>query len=141
MSTETQQQKNVIGVWPSLVYRDGAEAIRFLTEGLGFRLIASYPGKGEGSIAHAELLWPTGGGVMVSSIDRGEESEFDILADNLASNYLVYDDPDSLLPRALAAGAKIVRPMRDEDYGSRGFTVSDHEGNFWSIGTYAGETP
>ncbi|WP_328994991.1 VOC family protein [Kribbella sp. NBC_01245] len=141
MSTETQQKKNVIGVWPTLVYHDGAAAIRFLTEGLGFRLIASFPGKAEGSIAHSELLWPTGGGVMVSSIDRGVESDFNVLADNLASIYLVHDDPDSLLQRALAAGAKVVRPMRDEDYGSRGFTVSDHEGNFWSVGTYAGETP
>jgi uncharacterized glyoxalase superfamily protein PhnB len=30
--------------------------------------------------------------------------------------------------------------MREEDYGSRGFTVADPEGNFWSIGTYRGET-
>ncbi|MFC0629264.1 VOC family protein [Kribbella deserti] len=141
MSTETKQQKNVIGVWPTLVYRDGAAAIRFLTEGLGFRLIASYPGESEGSIAHAELHWPTGGGVMVSSLDRGADSEFDVLADHPASNYLVYDDPDGLLSRAQAAGAKLVRGLRDEDYGSRGFTVSDHEGNFWSVGTYAGEKP
>jgi uncharacterized glyoxalase superfamily protein PhnB len=29
--------------------------------------------------------------------------------------------------------------LKDEDYGSRGFTVSDPEGNLWSFGTYAGE--
>jgi uncharacterized glyoxalase superfamily protein PhnB len=40
--------------------------------------------------------------------------------------------------RATAAGAQVVRPMRDEDYGSRGFTVLDPEGNLWSFGTYRG---
>jgi uncharacterized glyoxalase superfamily protein PhnB len=32
-----------------------------------------------------------------------------------------------------------VRGLRDEDYGSRGFTVRDLEGNLWSFGTYRGE--
>jgi uncharacterized glyoxalase superfamily protein PhnB len=29
--------------------------------------------------------------------------------------------------------------LRDEDYGSRGFTVRDPEGILWSFGTYPGE--
>jgi uncharacterized glyoxalase superfamily protein PhnB len=44
-----------------------------------------------------------------------------------------------LFPRVLAAGATVVREMRDEDYGSRGFSVADPEGNVWSVGTYRGE--
>jgi uncharacterized glyoxalase superfamily protein PhnB len=39
----------------------------------------------------------------------------------------------------MAAGATVVREMREEDYGSRGFSVADPEGNVWSIGTYRGE--
>ncbi|HEU4946050.1 MAG TPA: VOC family protein [Kribbella sp.] len=136
--TETKKD-TIIGVWPALVYHDGQAALKFLTEGLGFTLVASYPGASEGSIAHAELSWPTGGGVMVSSSNRGSENEFDKLADQTASVYLVHDDPDPLLARATAAGATVVRGLRDEDYGSRGFTVADPEGNFWSIGTYRGE--
>lgn len=130
----------VIGVWPTLVYRDGQAALKFLTEGLGLTLVTSYPGQAEGSIAHAELSWPAGGGVMVSSRDRNaEENEFDRLAEQLSSVYLVHDDPGPLLARAVAAGATVVREMREEDYGSRGFTVADPEGNFWSVGTYRGE--
>jgi uncharacterized glyoxalase superfamily protein PhnB len=56
-----------------------------------------------------------------------------------AVTYLVCDDPDALLERATAAGAEVARPMAEEDYGSRGFTVRDPEGNLWSLGTYAGE--
>jgi uncharacterized glyoxalase superfamily protein PhnB len=29
--------------------------------------------------------------------------------------------------------------MSETDYGSRGFSVKDAEGNRWSFGTYAGE--
>lgn len=136
----TTENKTVIGVWPTLIYRDGQAALKFLTEGLGFTLVASYPGVAEGSIAHAELAWPAGGGVMVSSLDRNEEpNEFDQFADQAQAVYLVHDDPDALYPTVVGAGAKVLREMRDEDYGSRGFAVTDFEGNVWSIGTYAGE--
>jgi uncharacterized glyoxalase superfamily protein PhnB len=50
----------------------------------------------------------------------------------------VCDDPDGLFSRATAAGAEVVRGLVDEDYGSRGFTVRDPEGNPWSFGTYSG---
>ncbi len=43
-----------------------------------------------------------------------------------------------MLSCTVAAGATIVRGLRDEDYGSRGFTCRDPEGVFWSFGTYAG---
>jgi uncharacterized glyoxalase superfamily protein PhnB len=137
----TTENKIVVGVWPTLVYRDGQAALTFLTEGLGFTQICLYAGETEGSIAHSELAWPAGGGVMVSSAGRSDEpDDFSWLADHPQSVYLVVDgDPDALLARAIAAGAVVVRGLRDEDYGSRGFTVKDHEGNLWSVGTYRGE--
>ena len=50
--------------------------------------------------------------------------------------YVVVEDPDAHHERAVAAGAQIVRAMRDEEYGSRGYTARDPEGNVWSFGTY-----
>jgi len=50
----------------------------------------------------------------------------------------VTDDPDGAFERATAAGAELVRPLRDEDYGSRGFSIRDPEGNILSFGTYRG---
>ena len=52
--------------------------------------------------------------------------------------YVVTDEPDALFARSTAAGAEVVQGLRDEDYGSRGFTVRDPEGNTWSFGTYRG---
>jgi uncharacterized glyoxalase superfamily protein PhnB len=53
--------------------------------------------------------------------------------------YVVTDDPDGLFARAVAAGAEVLRPLEDTDYGSREFAVRDPEGNLWSFGTYRGE--
>ena len=50
--------------------------------------------------------------------------------------YLVTDDPDGVFDRAVAAGATVLRPMREEDYGGRGGSVEDPEGNHWSFGSY-----
>jgi uncharacterized glyoxalase superfamily protein PhnB len=130
-----------IGVWPALIYKDGQAGLKFLTEGLGFTVVASYAGAAPGSIAHAELAWPTGGGVMLGSTDAKEEpDEFTAFADRTQSVYLVHDDPDRVFATATAAGATVVRGVREEDYGSRGFTVADSEGNLWSVGTYGGES-
>ena len=132
---------NTTGVWPTLIYADGQAALKFLTDGLGFTLVASYAGVAPGSVAHAELAWPTGGGVMLSSTDAKDgPDEFSVFADRTQAVYLVHADPDRVLATATAAGASVVRPMREEDYGSRGFTVADPEGNLWSVGTYGGES-
>ena len=37
-----------------------------------------------------------------------------------------------------AVRANVTVELRDEDYGSHGFTCRDPEGVFWSFGTYAG---
>jgi uncharacterized glyoxalase superfamily protein PhnB len=52
---------------------------------------------------------------------------------------VVTDEPDALHDRAVAAGAEVVAPLHDTDYGSRDFAVRDPEGNLWSFGTYRGE--
>lgn len=64
------------------------------------------------------------------------------LPPGIGSVYIVVDDADAadaLHERAVAAGATITQGLRDEDYGSRGFTCRDPEGVYWSFGTYAGE--
>ena len=123
-------------LWPGLRYRDAPAAIRFLVEAFGFEEVAAYPGEEPGTIAHAELRWPGGGGVMLGSHRDG--SAISELPPGTGSVYIVVSDPDALFARAEAAGATIARSLRDEDYGSRGFTARDPEGVYWSFGTYAG---
>jgi len=126
-------------VWPILSYRDARAAITFLADAFGFEERAAYARDDDPSIIeHAEMRWPLGGGVMFGSTGK-DDSPFGQRTPGNDSVYVVCDDPDGLFERATAAGAEVVRGLVDEDYGSRGFTVRDPEGNLWSFGTYAGE--
>lgn len=125
-------------IWPVLSYRDAPAAIAFLTAAFGFEPRAVYAREDDPAvIEHAELGWPQGGGVMLGTTDK-DNSEFGRRSPGNDSVYVVCDDPDGLFARVVPAGAEVVRPLRDEDYGSRGFTVRDPEGNLWSFGTYRG---
>ena len=50
--------------------------------------------------------------------------------------HLIVEDVDAHPKRARAAGAEIIRDPRDEDYGGRGYSARDPEGNVWSFGSY-----
>jgi uncharacterized glyoxalase superfamily protein PhnB len=126
-------------VWPTLRARDARGLIRFLVDAFGFEEVVTYGDQPDGSgdvVVHAELGWPLGGGVMLGSArDDGPWA----LTPGTAGCYVVTDDPDALHGRAVAAGAEVVQPLHDTDYGSRDFTARDPEGNLWSFGTYRGE--
>lgn len=83
-------------------------------------------------VVHAEWVWPDGAGIMGGSYREGSG----VTPPGNASAYLVTDDPDELVERAVAAGGTLERPVVDQDYGGRGGTVLDPEGNRWSIGSY-----
>ena len=52
------------------------------------------------------------------------------------SCYVIVADADAHYKRAVAAGAKVVREIKDEDYGGRGYSCCDPEGHLWNFGTY-----
>jgi uncharacterized glyoxalase superfamily protein PhnB len=123
-------------VWPILTCTNARGVIGFL-EQLGFERRLVVPEEGD-RVDHAQLSWPEGGGVMVSSAAR-DDSEFAARPVGAASIYVVTDEPRDVLKRAEAVGARMVRELREEDYGSLGFSIADPEGNLWSFGTYRGE--
>ena len=120
-------------VWPTLRASDARGLIRFLADAFGFVEVVVY---GEGDrVDHAQLAWPSGGGIMLGSARADDWA----LEPGSFGCYVVTDEPDKLFARATAAGAKVLRGLHDTDYGSRDFAVLDPEGNRWSFGTYRGE--
>ena len=126
-------------IWPVLSYRDARGAVDFLSKAFGFVEAAVYARDDDPSvIEHAEMRWPLGGGVMFGTAGK-DDGPFGSRIPGNDSVYVVCDNPDALFERATGAGAEVVRGLADEEYGSRGFTVRDTEGNLWSFGTYRGE--
>ncbi len=122
-------------IWTGLTYDDPIAARAWLS-GLGFEVGVLVAGADGRTVHHSEMLWPEGGRVTVSG--RGRPDETFSVGRGAASVYVVVDDPDAVLARAHRLGAQVVRPMEDTEYGSRGFSIADVEGNRWSFGTYAG---
>lgn len=123
--------------YPSLRYHDAAAAIEWLEEAFGFSLVDAHRGD-DGRVAHAEVGYGDGIVMLGSESDDGDGQTSGQRAGK-GWVYVVTDEPDALFERATAAGAEVVRPLADQDYGSRDFAVRDPEGNLWSFGTYGPE--
>jgi uncharacterized glyoxalase superfamily protein PhnB len=119
-------------IYPVLIYEDARAAIEFLEKGFGFEPRAVHDGE-NGAVAHAEL--ELGAEVIMLSSSSEGDDRFNQAVGNY-SLYVAVDDPDAHHARAKDAGAEIVLGLKDEDYGSRGYTARDPEGNLWSFGTY-----
>jgi uncharacterized glyoxalase superfamily protein PhnB len=134
--------KNTLNVISGLRYHDAPAAIEFLCRAFGFERHLVVPGEEEGTIAHAQLRFGNGmvmlgtAGRHGGSFDELMTTPREIGGRNTQSVYVVVDDPDAHHERALAAGAKVVMPLEDKDYGGRGYSARDLEGHVWSFGDY-----
>jgi uncharacterized glyoxalase superfamily protein PhnB len=121
-------------------FHDAPRAIEWLCDAFGFEKHLVVRGEDEGTIAHAQL---TLGDAMIM-LSSHRDDEFGKLqvampsrsAVTTQSAYVIVDDCDQHHARAVAAGAEVVMPPEDQDYGGRLYTCRDLEGHVWSFGTY-----
>ena len=124
---------------PSLRYRNAPAVIEWLCRVFGLQKNLVVPDD-SGGVAHAQLS--SGDGMMMlGSVRDNEWGRFIKQADEIGgaatqSLYLVAPDADVIYERAKNAGAEILIPVRDEEYGERSFSCRDLEGHLWTIGTY-----
>ncbi|WP_083787405.1 VOC family protein [Stackebrandtia nassauensis] len=117
-------------VYPVLKYNDASAAIDWLVKAFGLTEQAVHEDE-TGKVVHAELRYG-GGVIMLGQTDKA-------LAEPAEDDYAIYvavTDTDAHHDRAVAAGARIVRPLTEQDYGSRDYVARDLEGKVWSFGTY-----
>jgi uncharacterized glyoxalase superfamily protein PhnB len=115
-------------VYPVLRYQDVDKAIAFVEEAFGITEFVAYRDDA-GQIQHAEVRWNDDLVMMGPARDGGPES-------GVTWVYLAADEIDSIHDRAVAAGAEILLPPTDQDYGSRDFMARDPEGHVWCFGTF-----
>ena len=124
---------------PSLRYRNAPAAIEWLGRVFGLKKNLVVPDD-SGGIAHAQLSFGDGM-TMLGSVRDNEWGRFIRQPDEIGgaatqSVYLVVPDADVIYERAKNAGAEILIPVRNEEYGGRSFSCRDFEGHLWTIGTY-----
>ena len=126
-------------VIPTMRYEDARAAIDWLCEAFGFEQHLVVPGE-NGTITHAQLVFGNGM-VMLGSTRDNEFGQLQKPPRALGgvgtqSPYIIVEDADKHYARAVAAGAEVVVPIKDEDYGGRGYSCRDFEGHVWNFGTY-----
>ena len=137
----SEPKNTVVNVIPSLRYADAAKAIDWLCNAFAFERHLVVPGE-DGIIAHAQLRF--GNGMLMLGSGGGHEGPFDRIVrppktreePRPSSLYVIVQDADTHCDTARAAGAEIIMEPEDADYGGRGYTCLDLEGNAWTFGTY-----
>lgn len=133
----TQSVATSTALFPVLRYRDADAAIEWLEGTIGCSLREIHKDE-DGNVVHAELDFQ-GAVIMLSSAGVGREP-FRSMPTGNGFVYAAIPDLDALHDQAVAAGAEVVLPLTDTDYGSRDFALRDPEHNLWSFGTYLPDT-
>jgi PhnB protein len=121
-------------VTPYLYIKGAANALEFYKKAFGatemFRM--DWGGK----LGHAEIQIGNSRIMMADEFPemgvRGPQS----LGGTAVGLCLYVEDADALFDRAVAAGATVVRPLKDQFYGDRSGTVTDPFGHVWTIATH-----
>lgn len=120
-------------IFPVLRYHDAPAAIAWLTRAFAFQTQLEVPGP-NGTITHAQLRLGPGAIGVSSKSPATEQNPWSTVDQGI---YVCVSDPDAHHDRAKAAGARIATPLKDQDYGSREYSVWDLEGHLWGFGTYS----
>jgi uncharacterized glyoxalase superfamily protein PhnB len=118
-------------MYPRLVVSDGAKAIDFYVAAFGAKPGARHTDD-NGRIVHADLSFGNGFTIAVKDAD-----EFDPAPPSLGGSPVILaldvDDADAVGDAMLAAGATVVFPIQDWEYGMRGGRLADPFGHLWMI--------
>jgi PhnB protein len=117
---------------PMLCVRNGAKAIDFYKAAFGatelFRMDSD-----DGSVVAQLAVGPTHFWLADESPEHQNFSP-QTLNGSTVRLIMTVADPDAFFNRAVAAGATVVYPVTDEDYGWRIGRVADPFGHHWEIG-------
>lgn len=127
-------------VTPYLIVKGGARAIEFYQKAFGAKELFRMA-QPDGRVGHAELEI---GDSRVMLADehpemgqRGPQS----IGGSAVTMYLYVPDVDATVARAVAAGAKVTRPVETQFYGDRNGGLTDPFGHLWFVATHVEEVP
>ena len=122
-------------VTPYLSIGGAADAIEFYKKAFGAKEIMRMPGP-DGKLGHAEISI---GGSRIMLSDEYESMAFfgpQTRGGTTVLIHLYVKDVDATVARAVAVGAKVVRPVKDQFYGDRLGTIEDPFGHVWHLATH-----
>ena len=124
-------------VTPYLIIKGAAQAIDYYKKVFGATEVMRMDQPG-GKIGHAELKIGNSHIMLADenpNLGQGHASAVSIGASPV-SLHLYIPDVDRVVERAVAEGAKILKPVQDQFYGDRSGFIQDPFGHLWGIATH-----
>jgi PhnB protein len=117
---------------PMLNVRNGAEALDFYKVAFGAELLFCTPPESGSVVAQMSIE----GAEFWLADESPENQNFspETLHGSTVRIVLIVDNPDTVFNCAIAAGATVIHPVADQDYGWRMGRLVDPFGHHWEIG-------
>lgn len=120
----------------TLLVDDHDAALAFLTSGLGFEVAQDEPSTGSDGLPKRWVVvrHGDGGAGLVLALAKDDEQRAAVgrQVGGRVGFFLQVDDTDAVCERVVAAGGRVVGPLRDETYG-RVAVIRDPWGNHWDL--------
>jgi PhnB protein len=124
-------------ITPYLIIKGAAQAIEYYKNVFGATELVRMD-QPNGKVGHAELKIGDSRIMLADenpAMGAGHASAASI-GSSPVSLYLYIPDVDRVIDRAVAAGAKIIKPVQDQFYGDRSGFIQDPFGHFWGVATH-----
>ena len=120
---------------PYLIIKDAAKAIEFYKKAFGAKemMRMSQP---DARIGHAEIKIGDSPIMLADEFPEMGARSPQSLGGSPVSILLYVEDVDAFAQQAVAAGTKVVRPVKDQFYGDRSGSFEDPFGHQWHIATH-----
>ncbi len=122
-------------VTPYLIIQGASQALDFYKQAFAAEELVRMGGP-NGKIGHAEIKI---GDSMIMLADEHPEMGYrgpKAYGGSPVGIHLYINDVDSMFRKTIAAGAKELRPLKDQFYGDRSATLEDPFGHVWTISTH-----
>jgi PhnB protein len=122
-------------VTPYLVIKGAAKAIDYYKSVFGATVAVRMDGPG-GTVGHAELQIGNSRIMLADENPSMGARSAESIGGSPVSLYLYMPDCDSIVEKAAAEGAKVLKPVADQFYGDRSGFFQDPFGHLWAVATH-----
>src|SRR5260370_17786017 len=127
-------------VTPYLIANDATEAIEYYKRAFGAIELMRMPAPG-GKIGHAEIKIGDSPIMLADEFAEIGYKSPQTLRGSPVSIMIYVEDVDTVFARAITAGGKEQRPVKDQFYGDRMGTLEDPFGHVWHVATHKEDVP
>jgi len=122
-------------ITPYLIIRNAKAAVAFYKKAFGAEVVVNMEGP-NGAVMHAELKFGDSMVMLAEEMPQMECKGPETFGGTPVGIVFYVNDCDAVVKSAVAAGAKILRPLKDQFYGDRSATLTDPFGHQWTVSTH-----